>query len=668
MNKIKLLDDSTINKIAAGEVVERPGSVVKELVENAIDAGAQKITVEIKDGGTTFICISDDGCGIPEGDVKTAFLRHATSKIKTAEDLEKVISLGFRGEALASIAAVSKIEMITKTREAEVGTRIRINGGILEEIRPEGAANGTTITIEDIFYNVPARKKFLKKPSTEAGYISDTVMKFVLGHPEVSFKYINNGTVIIHTAGNNDLKTAVYHVYGKEAAYKMLEISSSAEEMKLRGLIGRPELARANRSYENLFINGRFIKNSVVSAAAEEAYKTRLMIGRFPLYVLYMDIEPSMVDVNVHPAKLEVRFRDEDAVYKFIYNSIVDTFSDKVLIRGGDWESKPSASVKEYVNKSETAVKPIQQELDMSLNEPAVKKPTSLREEAANIGFDKSVSDNDRKIAEMLLKGTIYENNIKTVVNDTKSDYEVSVPKLMNEYIDTNEKIKDETESENYLKEQNYDAEKICNDGSETDTFSDNKPFFDNYKIIGQIFETYWIIEQNGSMFVIDQHAAHERILFEEFSEKFKSGNNISQDLISDERIVLNDSEKEIVRENMSVLCDFGFKIMEDNGEFYLRSVPYIFDKPATTDFLTDIIDTLKSENITNIYDKKTLDIATMACKAAVKGGDNISLPEAEEMIKKLLSLKNPFSCPHGRPTIIEMTQYELEKKFKRIQ
>ena len=668
MNKIKLLDDSTINKIAAGEVVERPGSVVKELVENAIDAGAQKITVEIKDGGTTFIRISDDGCGIPEGDIKTAFLRHATSKIKTAEDLEKVISLGFRGEALASIAAVSKIEMITKTREAEVGTRIRINGGILEEIRPEGAANGTTITIEDIFYNVPARKKFLKKPSTEAGYISDTVMKFVLGHPEVSFKYINNGTVIIHTAGNNDLKTAVYHVYGKEAAYKMLEISSSAEEMKLRGLIGRPELARANRSYENLFINGRFIKNSVVSAAAEEAYKTRLMIGKFPLYVLYMDIEPSMVDVNVHPAKLEVRFRDEDAVYKFIYNSIVNTFSDKVLIRGGDWESKPSASVKEYVNKSETAVKPIQQELGMSLNEPAVKKPTSLREEAANIGFDKSVSDNDRKIAEILLKGTITENNVKAVVNDTKSDYEVSVPQLINEYRDTNGKIKDDTEAENYLKEKNYEAEKICNDCSEQDLFSEDKPFFDNYRIIGQIFETYWIIEQNGSMFVIDQHAAHERILFEEFSEKFKSGNNISQDLISDERIVLNDLEKEIVRENMSMFCDFGFKIMEDNGEFYIRSVPYIFDKPATTDFLMDIIDTLKSENITNIYDKKPLDIAPMACKAAVKGGDNISLSEAEEMVKKLLSLKNPFSCPHGRPTIIEMTRYELEKKFKRIQ
>lgn len=286
--------------------------------------------------------------------------------------------------------------MINKTREAEVGTRVRINGGILEETVPKELQT-VQPNNRGHFYNVPARKKFLKKPSTEAGYISDTVMKFVLGHPEVSFKYINNGTVIIHTAGNNDLKTAIYHVYGKEAAYKMLEISSSTEEMKLRGLIGRPELARANRSYENLFINGRFIKNSVVSAAAEEAYKTRLMIGKFPLYVLYMDIEPSMVDVNVHPAKLEVRFRDEDAVYKFIYNSIVNNFSDKVLIRGGDWESKPSASVKEYVNKSETAVKPIQQELGMSLNEPAVKKPTSLREEASNIGFDKSVSDNEPK-------------------------------------------------------------------------------------------------------------------------------------------------------------------------------------------------------------------------------------------------------------------------------
>ncbi len=664
MSKIRLLDNSTINKIAAGEVVERPGSVVKELIENAIDAGARNISVEIRDGGTTFIRISDDGCGIPADDVKTAFLRHATSKIKTADDLEKVLSLGFRGEALASIAAVSKVEMITKTRDAEAGTRIKINGGILEEIRPDGAADGTSITIEDIFYNVPARRKFLKKPSAEAGYISDTVMKFVLGHPEVSFKYINNGIVIIHTSGNNDLKTAVYHVYGKEAAYKMMNISSSGEEMKLSGLIGRPELSRANRSYENLFINGRFIKNSVVAAAAEEAYKTRLMIGKFPLYVLNMEVEPSMVDVNVHPAKLEVRFRDEDAVYKFIYNSIVNTFSDKVLIRGGDWESKPSPSVKEYINRPETILKPVQQEL--SADGSPVSKPVSLREEAVSAGFDKTVSDNDRKIAEMLLKG-----GNTGEINDTKADYEASVPEILPEYRKIVEKIKEEMSSEmppvsyadSGMKEE---MEKLSE--SEPEEFSEDKPFFDNYRIIGQVFETYWIIEQNESMFVIDQHAAHERILFEEFSDKFKNGGNISQDLIADERIVLSDLEKEILRDNMEIFSNFGFKIIEDRGDFYIRSVPYIFDKPATVSFLLDIIDTMKSENINNLYDTKTLDIATMACKAAVKGGDNISVSEAEAMIKKLLLLKNPFSCPHGRPTIIEMTKYELEKKFKRIQ
>ncbi|MCD8036068.1 MAG: DNA mismatch repair endonuclease MutL, partial [Clostridiales bacterium] len=360
MNKIRLLDNSTINKIAAGEVVERPSSAIKELVENAIDAGASAITVEIKDGGTTYIRVSDNGCGIPEEDVKSAFLRHATSKIQSAEDLESIFSLGFRGEALASIAAVSKTEMVTKTRDAETGTRIIINGGILEDLRQEGASDGTSIIVEDLFYNVPARRKFLKKPSTEAGYISDIIAKFVLGHPEVSFKYINNGNVVVHTSGNNDLKTAVYHVYGKDTAFKMLEISAEDGEMKLTGLIGRPELSRANRSSENLFINGRFIRNSIVSAAAEEAYKTRLMIGKFPVYVLSMTIAPTMVDVNVHPAKLEVRFRDEDAVYKFVYDSIVNTFSDKVLIRGGNWESKPSASVREYITSPEKVEKGVQ--------------------------------------------------------------------------------------------------------------------------------------------------------------------------------------------------------------------------------------------------------------------------------------------------------------------
>ena len=708
MNKIKLLDNSTINKIAAGEVVERPGSVIKELVENAIDAGAGSITIEIRDGGTTFMRITDDGCGIPHDQVKTAFLRHATSKIRTAEDLESVFSLGFRGEALASIAAVSKVEMVTKTRDSEVGTRIRINGGILEYIRPDAAADGTSITIEDIFYNVPARRKFLKKPSAEAGNISDVVMKFVLGHPEISFKYINNGTVIIHTSGNNDLKTAVYHVYGKDTAFKMLNISSEGQEMKINGLIGRPELSKANRSSENLFINGRFIRNSIVSAAAEEAYKTRMMIGKFPVYVLSMDIDPTMVDVNVHPAKLEVRFRDDDAVYRFVYDSIVNTFKDKVLIKGADWESRPSSAVREFINAPETIIKPVQQEINIvSDNEPEKslaeeikeikenKKSSSIREEAAKMGFSHSVSENDRKTAEMLLMGMGHKDEETSVLREPAVEYKVSKPhsnpspnsEILPEHMKMVESIKREMAgftdwseqkktAEIQEKQETYETrEKVESsvetenvETSEPDIFSDEKPFFDNYRIIGQIFNTYWIIEQRGSIFIIDQHAAHERVLFEKFSNDFKNGNIVSQDLVSEERLLLSDTEKDILEANIDKIRNFGFGIKENNGDYFVYSVPYIFDKPASTSFLMDIIDTIKTENINSIYDTKLLNLATMACKAAVKGGDRLTNEEAEKLIVKMLSLKNPFSCPHGRPTIIEMTEYELEKKFKRIQ
>ena len=708
MNKIKLLDNSTINKIAAGEVVERPGSVIKELVENAIDAGAGSITVEIRDGGTTFMRITDDGCGIPQDQVKTAFLRHATSKIRTAEDLESVFSLGFRGEALASIAAVSKVEMVTKTRDSEIGTRIRINGGILEYIRPDAAADGTSITIEDIFYNVPARRKFLKKPSAEAGNISDVVMKFVLGHPEISFKYINNGTVIIHTSGNNDLKTAVYHVYGKDTAFKMLNISSEGQEMKINGLIGRPELSKANRSSENLFINGRFIRNSVVSAAAEEAYKTRMMIGKFPVYVLSMDIDPTMVDVNVHPAKLEVRFRDDDAVYRFVYDSIVNTFKDKVLIKGADWESRPSSAVREFINAPETIIKPVQQEINIvSVNEPEKslaeeikeikenKKSGSIREEAAKMGFSHSVSENDRKTAEMLLMGMGHKDEDVSILREPPVEYKVSKPhsnpspnpEILPEHMKMVENIKKEMAgftdwselkktAEIQENQETYEIQEKTESSVETDTvetsepdtFSDEKPFFDNYRIIGQIFNTYWIIEQRGSIFIIDQHAAHERVLFEKFSNDFKNGNIVSQDLVSEERLLLSDTEKDILEANIDKIRNFGFGIKENNGDYFVYSVPYIFDKPASTSFLMDIIDTIKTENINSIYDTKLLNLATMACKAAVKGGDRLTNEEAQKLIVKMLSLKNPFSCPHGRPTIIEMTEYELEKKFKRIQ
>lgn len=633
MKKIKLLDNSTINKIAAGEVVERPSSVIKEIVENAIDAGAGNITIEIKDGGTTFIRITDDGSGIPADEVKTAFLRHATSKITAVEDLDSVFSLGFRGEALASIAAVSKVQMMTKTRQSEIGTKIVINGGILEEIKPCGAPNGTSITIEDLFYNVPARRKFLKKPASESGYISDIVNKFVLGHPEISFKYINNNTTIIQTSGNNDIKTAMYHVYGKDAATKMLEITSKDNDMKVSGLIGKPELSRANRSYENLFINGRYIKSEIVSNAAEDAYKTRLMIGKFPVYAISLTLDPSMVDVNVHPAKLEVRFRDEDAVYQFIYDSIINTFKDKVLIRESDWESKPSAAVNEFIEnikQDEKTVNPVKQEFSENFK-AAPKKLAGLRSEASSFinKLNKSVSEDEKLKGELLLKSV--EKNIgPTEIREKKVNYD--------------------------------------NVSIETKEFSEEKPFFNNYRIIGQIFGTYWIIEQNNSMFVIDQHAAHERILFEKITEEFSNGSIVSQKLFDDEKLVLSETEKVLLEENIELFKKFGFEIKKESENWYLSSVPYIFDKPANAAFLTDMLDMIHTEKLANVYDSKFISIATMACKAAVKARDKISVSEAEEMIKKLLSLKNPFSCPHGRPTIIEMTEYELEKKFKRIQ
>lgn len=633
MKKIKLLDNSTINKIAAGEVVERPSSVIKEIVENAIDAGAGNITIEIKDGGTTFIRITDDGSGIPADEVKTAFLRHATSKITAVEDLDSVFSLGFRGEALASIAAVSKVQMMTKTRQSEIGTKIVINGGILEEIKPCGAPNGTSITIEDLFYNVPARRKFLKKPASESGYISDIVNKFVLGHPEISFKYINNNTTIIQTSGNNDIKTAMYHVYGKDAATKMLEITSKDNDMKVSGLIGKPELSRANRSYENLFINGRYIKSEIVSNAAEDAYKTRLMIGKFPVYAISLTLDPSMVDVNVHPAKLEVRFRDEDAVHQFIYDSIINTFKDKVLIRESDWESKPSAAVNEFIEnikQDEKTVNPVKQEFSENFK-AAPKKLAGLRSEASSFinKLNKSVSEDEKLKGELLLKSV--EKNIgPTEIREKKVNYD--------------------------------------NVSIETKEFSEEKPFFNNYRIIGQIFGTYWIIEQNNSMFVIDQHAAHERILFEKITEEFSNGSIVSQKLFDDEKLVLSETEKVLLEENIELFKKFGFEIKKESENWYLSSVPYIFDKPANAAFLTDMLDMIHTEKLANVYDSKFISIATMACKAAVKARDKISVSEAEEMIKKLLSLKNPFSCPHGRPTIIEMTEYELEKKFKRIQ
>lgn len=655
MKKIKLLDNNTINKIAAGEVVERPSSVVKELVENSIDANSTSITVEIKDGGTTLIRITDNGDGIPKDQVKTAFIRHATSKIVNIEDLENVISLGFRGEALASIASVSQVEMQTKTHNEMTGTFIEINGEELINISDCGCSEGTSIVVRNLFYNVPARRKFLKKPATESGYISDMINKIALAHPEISFKFINNESVMLHTSGNNDLKSAIFYVYGKEIAGKMLELDYNNKSFSVTGMIGKPELSRANRNYENLFINGRYIKSDVISQAIEDAYKTRLMTGKFPVFALNFSIPPSMVDVNVHPTKLEVRFHNDDEIYDFFYNAVTSAFKDKMLIPEKDWDSKPSQAVKEFI-KTLPEEKHIQQKLEVQNDysiKPMIKEnqnENSFRKEASSF-MDSFPIGND-ELNPIKKSELLYKNNVKSVVKEPS----VSV-------IEKKKNIS----SEEKLLEDLTDKKEI----QKTDIIEKKHefvPFFKDYKIIGQMFSTYWAVEQNGSIFIIDQHAAHERILFEDILNKFKSNNVVSQMLIQPVAISLTSSEKQILNENKDLIEKFGFEVEEFGGNaFAIRAVPYIFKQPSGVNFFIDIIDMLGNANITSVYDTKLISVATIACKAAVKANDKLSYQEAVSLIEKLLKLENPFSCPHGRPTIIEMTKYELEKKFNRI-
>ncbi len=632
MQKIQILDNQTINKIAAGEVVESPKSVVKELVENAIDAGASSITVEIKEGGTSYIRVTDNGCGIAREQVKTAFSRHATSKILHIEDLEKIISLGFRGEALASIAGVAQIEMTTKTKEESNGTYIEINGGEVIKFQSAACVEGTSFIIKNLFYNVPARRKFLKKPSTEASRISELLNQFALGRPDIAFKYINNNTTILHTSGNHDKKTAMLYVYGKEVATKMIEINFKKGNYSITGLLGKPELSRANRSYENLFINDRYVKNTIISSAIEEAYKTRLLAGKFPVYVLHFSIPPALVDVNVHPAKLEVRFQNDDEIYALFYAAVNQCFHNEVLISKVDWNSKPSKEVKEYAQQKDILIEPenVSQKEPESI--PKEKKQefnkTEMKIEQDNLPEKQKAESQKEK------KEPTEKRNSFLELNEGKTEYQVEPRSL--------------------------------NDTQNRDTF------FKNYKIIGQIFNTYWLVEQNKSIFMIDQHAAHERILYEKLMEELKKQKVTAQMLLQPLLLKLTEKEKQVLQDNMELLHQFGFSIevieQKEQKTYALLSVPLIIKEPTSTKFFLDILDKLEEVPIENIYDTKIATIATMACKAAVKGNDRLDIREATALVEKLLQLENPFTCPHGRPTIIEMTQYELEKRFKRIQ
>ncbi|MDD4844704.1 MAG: DNA mismatch repair endonuclease MutL, partial [Anaerotignum sp.] len=644
MQTIKILDTKTINKIAAGEVVEAPKSVVKELVENAIDAGATSVTVEIKEGGISYIRIMDNGSGIPKEQVKTAFVRHATSKMSEIEDLEHIFTLGFRGEALASIAAVSQVEMLTKTRDEETGTLIEIGGGEIKNIQDTSCMEGTTIIIKNLFYNVPARRKFLKKPATESGFVSDLMNKMALGHPEVSFRYINNETTMLHTAGNGDLKASIFYVYGKEASNSMLPLSYKKGEYALSGLIGKPELSRGNRNYENLFINGRFIKNKVVATAVEDAYKTRLLIGKFPVFVLNLEVPPAQVDVNVHPAKLEVRFKNDDEVYDFFYDAILKTMDQQILIPQVSWDKKAS---------EKTTEKPFVAEQQKIEDIPTFKNASYSVAEERNVSFGAG-----KTIDQLLKRQPNVENQVRQAPEAFLIDPVVVGEKAEKIQMEQKPVISDSAPRlDAVFEEQN------------TTPSPKFEPFFKQYKVIGQIFQTYWMIEQGDCLYLIDQHAAHERILFEELMNRFQEENVISQRLLVPQMLNLSATEVEILKENFSLLEGFGFEFEQFAANQYaLKAVPYLLKEPSGAGFFTEILDSLSEQKIRSVYDMKLLAVATMACKAAVKGHDRLSFQEAEAMLGRLLKLENPFTCPHGRPTIIEMTKYELEKKFKRIQ
>ncbi len=628
---IKVLDQYTIDKIAAGEVIEKPGSVVKELVENSIDAGATAITIEIKDGGLSFIRITDNGLGIAASEVRTAFLRHATSKLVAAEDLLKISSLGFRGEALSSIAAVSQVELITKVNDALCGIRYQIHGGKEISFEEIGAPQGTTIIVRNLFYNTPARKKFMKTPATEGSYIYDLVCRIAMSHPEISFKFIMNGTDKLFTTGNGKLKDIIYHIYGRDITGNLLEVSVAGENVTMTGYLAKPVISRGNRSFENYFVNHRYIENKIISKAIEDAYRTFVMIHKFPFVVLNFDIDPSLIDVNIHPAKREMKFINEQEIYDFTYANIREALLIKELI--------PEVSVEKETSSSASLAK---REIEKS-PEP----------------FEVRRKESEQKNIEVKQEPELYK---ASEVHDNVSYYNA---RPLQETVAHKQEINN-SQSVNLGNNENT-ATKY----SQLDLF-ENK-FLDptarkKHRIIGQLFKTYWLIEYEDKFFIMDQHAAHEKVNFEKLMANYKNKTIISQYLMPPAVVSLSGAEAEFLRENMDKFNDLGFEIESFGGnEYKLTAVPdNLFGLDGRELFL-EFIGEL-SENA----GKATIDVfisklSTMACKASIKGNTPISFKEADALIDQLMKLENPYTCPHGRPTIISMTETELEKKFKRI-
>ncbi|WP_418489292.1 DNA mismatch repair endonuclease MutL [Frisingicoccus sp.] len=605
MGKIQVLDGETINKIAAGEVVERPSSVVKELVENAIDAGATAITIEIQDGGISFVRITDNGSGMEKEDIAMAFLRHSTSKIRSSEDLQTIHSLGFRGEALSSISAVAQVELLTKTAHAMTGCRYRIDGGVEKSMEDIGCPDGTTFIVRQLFYNTPARRKFLKSNMTEAGYISDLIARLAMSHPEVSFKFINNRQNRLHTSGNGRLKDILYHIYGRDISSNLLPVEAERDNIQMTGFIGKPIICRGNRSYENYFINGRYIKSPIITQAIEDAYKTFTMVHKFPFAVLHFALDTAELDVNVHPTKMEVRFSNGQELYRFVYETLRNILFGRELIP----EVKPSEA------KIWEAPKTVSQ--------PASSKP--IQKSAVQPTHSEKPEEKKEKLPEPFEKNRL-EARKSSLVEEKTQQYELFETGLL------------------------------------------TKEARIRHKLIGQVFETYWIVEYDGKLFIIDQHAAHEKVLYEKLMKRFKESQPMIQMLQPPIVLTLSMTEVDLLNRYMDDFKRMGFEFESFGGkEYALRGVPSDLYGFTGKEMVTELLDDLSGESPRIRTDMIGDRIATMACKAAVKGNMRISPKEADALIEELLQAENPYTCPHGRPTIISMTKTELEKRFKRI-
>ena len=674
MRKIAVLDQNTIDKIAAGEVVERPSSVVKELVENAIDAGATAVTVEITDGGKKLIRITDNGSGMEEEQIPLAFLRHATSKIEKVEDLEHIASLGFRGEALSSIAAVSQVELITKTPSAISGNRYVIEGGMEHSLEELGAPEGTTFLVRNLFYNTPARSKFLKSDSTEANYIHTLMEQLALSHPEISFKYIQNKQVKLHTSGNYSVRDVIYSVYGRDIAKALLEVEWENSFMKITGFVGKPEIARGNRSFENYYINGRYVKNNIITKAIENAYKGFLMQHKFPFVSLRMEMEGNDLDVNVHPAKREVRFAREQEVYDAVYDTVHTALTRREMI------PKVTLGTDE----------PVKKEAKETVKSAAVPEPfeQKRREQIYKAGAAKSLvreSPVFTPLEETFFEGTLKKNQELDEAKGRQAAVPPSKPeKEPEEKPGIKPEINTEIRSEIKPEEKQTELRQAEMELSELKQPEVKEPelkqleLFEEkllspqsrsrIRMIGQVFDTYWLAQFEDKFYIIDQHAAHEKIYYERLVRKFREHSIDSQYLTPPLIVSLNMQEEEVLNANRDYFEKFGFEIEHFGGrEYCISAVPSNLYGLTEEELFLEMLDQLESDHSKDTLDIFASRLATMACKAAVKGNNRLSMEEAEKLLDELMTLENPYHCPHGRPTIISMTKTEMEKKFKRI-